>query len=183
MKVPFLLVLLLCCTAPFSQPAIKISETDTASKLRRIETNSKWVNKGLGNGFAIGLRSEGPSIFVQLYIFPVYNGLIAEDDPLLFTLENDTTISALSNKMQLRARDYRKPYEYIISLAEVKTLSRFATKMVSFYSAGGNARENKIAPQDQKDIQQVCLSFLKEYEKKPQGTTSNKQLVMDKKHR
>ncbi len=165
MKSNFLALLLFCGSAAFSQ-TIKLSETDTASNVRHIETGPKWVNKGLGNGFAFGLRSADSVVFVQLSIFPTYNGLIAGTNPLVFTLENDSLVVAQSSRMQLRSNNYKVPYEYSISLQDLKMLSRLATKSVSFYGAGGSYRDNKIASPNQWDIQQVCLAFLREFEKK-----------------
>lgn len=171
MKSNFLALLLLFSVAAYSQ-TIKLSETDTAANVRRIETSSKWVNKGLGSGFAFGLRSADSAVFVQLSIFPVYNGIIAGNDPLVFTLENDSLVVAQSSRMQLRSKNYKIPYEYSITLEDVKTLSRFATKSVSFYGAGGTYQDNKIMAADQQDIQQVCLAFLKEFRKKQNARSS-----------
>jgi hypothetical protein len=170
MKTSFLAILLFCSVAASAQ-GIKTSEYDSITKTRHIETTAKWVNKGLGGGFAIALKLQDNALLVELSVFPAFEGLMSAGDPLMFQLDNDSMIVAQAKGTQLRSKNYKVPYEYYITLKDIKTLRQLPTKAVRFYSAGGY-KDNKIAVQDQKDIQKVCEVFLQEYEKKAGANNS-----------
>jgi hypothetical protein len=130
-----------------------------------IKVEPKWVNKDLGSGFAFGLRSSDSSIFVQLLIFPAFNGFMNADDPLVFTLANDSAVVASSRGMQLRSRNYREPYEYQISLEDVRKLQQIPAIGLRIYSAG-SYKDNVINGAARLDIQEVCAAFLQAYERR-----------------
>jgi hypothetical protein len=173
---PFILSVLLMCGLTISAQRIKISEFDTETNTRRIGTSAQYLTKGLGNDFALALRSEDTTVYMQLSFLSNCEGLVAADNALVFQLENNSIIVVHSKGLQVRLDNYTAPYEYHISLQEVKMLQQSTIKSISFYEAGGQYKTKLIAVNNKGNLQQLCNVFLNEYEKTPVADNTAKLL-------
>src|SRR5690349_7077493 len=108
---------------PFTLAAQQIikNEYDSALKARVIETSEAVLKEEKDANMRVSLKSLGNSFFLSLQGRGLVASTIQQDDPAIFLLDNDQTVTVKSTSVQTYDGDQRSyEHEYSISLNNLK---------------------------------------------------------------
>jgi hypothetical protein len=140
MKKLITLILIIYCIQGSGQKIIK-NEVDKFSKQKRVETSEVWLSNKLHNRLNVHLRSVGEYNYALFYADGKGAGIINEQYPLIFLLENDSTIKIHPTGLQSyefgSSQNYYKNHQYNISDDNLNSLSKQTVKSVRVYTSEG----------------------------------------------
>ena len=167
-QLKFIFVILFIPAISFSQK-IKVNEIDKFTKKKRIETSYSYLKMGLFQYLGANIRSADSSIFINIQGSGAGSFVIGTDDPVIFLLDNDSTIKIFPTDIQTysigigSSRDTYS-HQYYISLSDLKTLSNHNIKSVRKHGSSSYV-DIDINEKNQDEFKKNALLFLKEFEK------------------
>jgi len=147
-----------------SAQQIKKNEYDKALKAVVIETSESVLKEDKDANLMVSLKSLGHSFFLNLKGRGLGASTIQQNDPAIFLLDNDETVTVKSTSVQTYDGDQSKnsyEHEYSISLNNLKLLSQHNLKAVRKYGIKGSI-DIRIPEAHQFDLRKTSLLFLSE---------------------
>jgi len=147
-----------------SAQQIKRKVYDQALKATVIETSEAVLKEDKDANLRVSLKSLGNNFFLTLQGRGLGASTIQQNDPAIFLLDNDQTVTAKSTSVQTYDGDQSKSsyeHEYSISLNSLKLLSQYNLKAVRKYGIKGSV-DIDIPENHQFDLRKTSLLFLSE---------------------
>src|SRR5258705_13426983 len=119
---PFFLLLLLPIFS-YSQK-IRVNEIDKFTKQRRIETTVAVAKMAIGCNVGFYYRSVDTTLFINVTGSGCAVGVIGTDDPFIFLLDNDSTVTVYSKGIQ----DYKISYDNTLGTSKYYTHEYYIKK-------------------------------------------------------
>ncbi|HZH38344.1 MAG TPA: TonB family protein [Flavisolibacter sp.] len=140
---------------------VKQSDMEMQRSKKQLETEPVTVKASADTNMAVSLRAAGSSFFLQLQGKGIGAHTINTDDPVIFLLQNDSTV--LVNPVAIQGYDdidlvrtYK--HEYIISQDGLESLSRHPVQAVRKHSVIG-FEDIFLGEKETEKLKALCASF------------------------
>ena len=146
---------------------LKVNEYDKYLKQRVIETSSEALKTGVENYTSLSLKAIGNTFFVSLKGYGAGAATISTDDPLIFLLDNDSTITAKSIGVQTFEINQERgnyKHQYAIDLKGLESLSRHKLIGIRKYNFK-NFVDIKIPERNQTEVMKISSLLINELAK------------------
>ncbi|MEO6071047.1 MAG: energy transducer TonB [Chitinophagaceae bacterium] len=162
-------ILIILLLFPLFLPAqkIKVNEYDKFIKMRRVESFPIILKTAPDIKLAISLRSIGTSVFLQLSGSGIGTTVVGTEDPVIFLLDNDSTVVVKSPRLQ--TFDYSKAvhtyqHEYVLTFSDLMKLSQHNVQGLRKYYT--EKYDDIYLPKENVDkVKELTAMFIEELKK------------------
>ena len=146
---------------------LKVNEYDKYLKQKVIETTTEALKTGVENYAALSLKAVGNTYFVSLKGYGAGATTISMDDPVIFLLDNDSTITAKSIGVQTFEYNQERgnyKHQYAIDLKGLESLSRHKLIGIRKYNFK-NYVDIKVPERNQAGVMKISSLLINELAK------------------